>query len=98
MAFDIDYFAVSGNAGGSRAPRIWTYKSQDTLAAMDTAGYFNDAVAHLKIGDKIHAVVVTNLDAANEAVADAGTLVVLTNDGTTVDTSNETALTLTDTD
>lgn len=98
MAFDADYLGLAGNPGGSRAPRIWTYKSEDTLATMDGAGYFNGATTLLKPGDKIHAVVVATLDADPETVSDAGTLVVLTNASGVVDTSDETALTLTDTD
>jgi hypothetical protein len=76
VAFKFQNFAAGGNNGNSYAPRIHSYKTDDVLADIDNAQYFNDAWQHLRKTDLIYVCVVTNLDAANEAVADAAFLVV----------------------
>lgn len=53
--------AFAGNEAGlqrigsqnSNSPTIWAYKSADTLATIDGAGYFNAAAGKLKVGDWI---------------------------------------------
>lgn len=96
MAFKFQNFAAGGSNGNSYAPRIHAYKTDDALANVDNVDYFNDAYAHLRKGDLIYVCVVTNLDASNEAVADAGFFVV--NDVTkdNVDVSDVTDIVVTD--
>lgn len=98
MSLSLTRLACAGNAGNSNAPRLWTYKTDDATATVDTAGYFNGAAGLLKVGDIIYRVTVTNLGASNEAVSTYGTHIVNANDGTTVDVSDTTAGTVTDTD
>jgi hypothetical protein len=76
-------YAVSNpiklTAGGpGNSVRIWSYTDGDAWATIDASGYFNLEAARLKVGDVIHGV-------ANGV---AGTVKVVSNDGTTVDTSN----------
>lgn len=40
---------------GSNAPAIHTYKSADTAATVNTAGYFNDVYNEVALGDIIYA-------------------------------------------
>jgi hypothetical protein len=40
------------------APQMWSYRTQDAHAAVDTSGYFNEVNALLNVGDMIHVVVV----------------------------------------
>jgi hypothetical protein len=43
------------NGGAPRgAPRIHAYKSTDTIATINTAGYFNAVSAEVSVGDAIH--------------------------------------------
>lgn len=37
-------------------PTIWTYKTADTAATVDTTGYFNAAAEDLTVGDLIYAL------------------------------------------
>jgi hypothetical protein len=37
----------------SDVPTLWTYKTADTAATINTAGYFNAAAADLTVGDFI---------------------------------------------
>lgn len=97
MALDLTYLTPSGApAKRGKSPVIWTYKTADTAATMDTAGYFNANVAFggayglLSLGDLIFAVIVTNLGLSNEAYSDCSLLVV--NSKTTagvIDTTDE---------
>jgi len=52
---------------------IWKYKTADTHATVDTAAYFNEDGSPLKLGDIINVLVVTNIDASNEATSTYGT-------------------------
>lgn len=65
---------VGSHAGNG--PRLFTYKTADTLVTVDGAGYFSLAGDILKLGDIIFTLVVTNIDASNEAFAAAGITVV----------------------
>jgi hypothetical protein len=96
VAFKFQNFAAGAQNGNSYAPRIHAYKTDDVLANIDNVDYFNDAWQHLRKTDLIYVCVVTNLDAANEAVADAGFFVV--NDVTkdAVDVSDVTDIVVTD--
>lgn len=93
----LDNFAAGGHQGNSSAPRIHTCKTETALASVDNAGFFNDARQHLRKGDLIYVVVVTNIGASNEAVADAGFFVVnAVEAGADVDVSDVTDIVVTD--
>lgn len=100
MAFDNTYLSQVG-PGGGKAPRIWVYKTEDTLATVDTADYFllgGKKARNFEIGDVVFVSVVTNIGASNEALADHGYVVINSVSNTSVDTTNETASTTTDSD
>lgn len=108
MSFDIKNFApvnpsvgpVSLAAGALRgAPRMFTYLTEDAQTAIDAAGYFNGGVAYggaynmLEIGDLIYVVT-----AATSAFSQAGLAIVNAKASGTVDVTNVTVLTTTDSD
>lgn len=87
------------------APAVYSYKTADTHATVDTLGYFNGGVAFggvwdlLAVGDIIDVVVVTNLDASNEALSTYGRHVVVTRTAAgVVNVSDVTVGTVTNTD
>lgn len=91
------FISAAANVGNSNGPRIHTYKSEEAHGAVDAPGYFNSVRKHLQVGDLIYYVTVTNLGAANEAVADASFFVVLAVPATgNVILSVETAVTITE--
>lgn len=75
---------VCGGVGGAKS--VWSYVDGDTLAQIDAADYFLLEIGRLKVGDIILAV-------GNSV---AGVLVVASNTGSAIDTSN--AITLIDSD
>lgn len=88
MAFAISGLAVLAHANGFT---LWLYKTTDAIATVNTAGYFTgDAVNMLGVRDVI-LVVDTNAPTTSFVS-------VLSNDGTTVDVSDGTAIVETDTD
>lgn len=95
---NLNRLALIGNDGNSDAPRVWTYKTEDAHATVDTAGYFNDAAKLLKVTDLIDVVVVTNIGLSTEAVATYGRHIVNSNVAGVVDVSNVTVGTVTDSD
>lgn len=76
----------------SNFPTLWGYKSADTVATVNTAGYFNAAAADLKVGD----VIMATLDTGG--TPQVYFLHVDANDGTTVDVRDGLAVGTTDTD
>lgn len=96
MAFDADKLAPVGPRPSGGIPWRWIYKTEDALTVIDNADYFLSAITRLKIGDIIDVIVVTNIDASNEALADAASVVVNANDGTTIDTTDVTDYITTD--
>lgn len=73
----------------SDSPTLWTYTtSGDAKAAIDTAGYFNDAADDLTVGDFIFV----------NASDGGGIYFVNANDGTTVDTGDVLAVGAADSD
>lgn len=91
---------VGGGQGGT--PTVWVYKTADTHASVDAANYFQDAGDVLKLGDIINVVVVTNIDASNEAVSTYGTHIInsrsLSAGVYTIDATNVTAGSVIDSD
>ena len=92
--------AVSRAAGALRgAPRMWTYMTEDTQTDVDTSGYFNAGVAYrgahdmLEVGDLIYIVTM-----AAGALSQAGFFIVRAKTSGTVDLTNATVLTTTNSD
>jgi hypothetical protein len=67
---------------------LWHYMTADAAAAVDTAGYFNDAADMLRVGDMMLA----------NAGGGAGVLVVAANASGAVDTANLTPFAASNTD
>ena len=76
--------------GGASGAALWMYRTADAIAAINSAGYFNDAAAMLNIRDLI-IVQDTNVPTTNFVT-------VLTNTGSVVDVSDGTAVVETDSD
>lgn len=95
MAFDKQYLSLLAHGGGFN---LWHYRTLDAPAVVDSAGYFTgDAVNMLGVGDLI--IVQDVDDIANPGTVNtSGFHLVLSNDGTTVDVSDTTAIAVTDTD
>lgn len=95
MAFDKAHLTPLGYGDGQT---YWYYKTADAPTVVDTAGYFTgEAVGMLKVGDVILMVQVDD-PAAPGSVTSAGHHVVNQNDGTTVDVTDATALSVADLD
>ncbi len=45
--------------GGGSGQRLWYYSTADTIATVNTAGYFNDAANMLNVNDVILAITST---------------------------------------
>ena len=98
MAYDASRLTLVGPDGNSNAGRIWKYFTEDALTAVDGSGYFNNASGLLEVGDEINVMVIADLTADPLVVSDAGKVIVMSNASGVVDTSNETAFTVTDSD
>jgi hypothetical protein len=102
MPFTLTTFQPAGGqakAGGGAmtvpgAPQIFTYRTADDAAAVDTTGYFNAVRGLLEVGDLIWRITV---DGAG-AVTSAGWHMVRTKTATAVDTTDANAFTTTNTD
>jgi len=75
----------------------WHYITTDTPAGVDTTGYFNSAANMLNVGDIILVVQADSVTAPT-AVTAAGHHIVNFNDGSIVDVTDATALSVVDTD
>ena len=98
MAFDRTglYCLTPAQPAGTR---IFSYTTLDTLATVDTAGYFNSAAKELAIGDRIMTHVVTGTVRVPTGVSAGGITAVTANSGTVVDVNDHVALfSATDTD
>ena len=85
-------FASSGltRVGGDSNGSLWMYTSADAIAAVNSAGYFNDAANMLDVRDLI---IVRDTNAPTTSFC-----TVLSNTGSVVDVSDGTAVVETDTD
>lgn len=92
MAYTHPGLARLSCSGNSSYPTLWAYTSADTVADVNTAGYFDDAAADLSVGDVIMAYLDTG------GTPQVYLLWVNANDGTTVDVADGLALGTTDTD
>ena len=101
MAFiRANFGAIGGQskAGLGGAPAMYSYKTDDSAATVDSADYFLALKDVLKVGDIIYRVTVTNLGASNEATSTYGPHLVNAVSSTSVDVSDATTGTVTDTD
>ena len=53
MAFSADGFATIAASKAGNAPSIYSYKTADTQATVNTSAYFNSIASLLKVGDII---------------------------------------------
>ena len=81
---------IGGQSKAGNAPQMWSYKSADAIADVNTEGYLNDASDVLKVGDLIY-VFDSNTPTAN-------LVVVLSNASGVVDVSNGESITVADSD
>ena len=59
MAFDSAGLGVVAASKKGNAPSIYTYQTADTIADVNTAGYFNSISDTLAVGDLIYCVTST---------------------------------------
>lgn len=81
---------IGGQAKAGNAPQMWSYTAPDAdaIAAIIASGYFNGASDVLKAGDLIYVW--------DSSVPTASLIVVNSNSSGVVDTTDATALTVTD--
>lgn len=89
MAFNA---ANLNRLAGASGVALWHYATTDTVATVNTAGYFNSAANMLNLNDVIIAVTSTG------GTPVISHLYVNANDGSTVDVVDGVAITNTDTD
>jgi hypothetical protein len=92
MAFDSAGWATVAAPKRGNAPSIYAYKTADTIATVNTAGYFNDLANSLEVGDLIYCVTSTGSTAVCTLTQ------VLSNSGGVVDVADGTTLAATDGD
>jgi hypothetical protein len=97
MAFDKAGLNLAAASKSGNAPKIWTYKTADTLATVDGAGYFDDGATtntgmrnSMSVGDLIYCYTTTG--------PAFGLLVVNANASGVIDCSNATSLGTVDSD
>ena len=89
MAYQAKNLSVLGYANGFT---MWHYTTTDTVASVDSSGYFNAAAEMLRVGDFIMANCATGGSPAH------GIFVVASNSGGVVDLADLTAFGGTDTE
>lgn len=93
MAFDITAFGpLGGQSSRGKAPQLFSYKSADTAATVNTAGYFNDVSSMVEVGDFILAYLDTG------GTPQGYLLTINANASGVVDVADGLALGVTDTD
>lgn len=104
MAFDIAYLnPVGGTSKRGKSPQVFSYATLDTHATVDSSGYFNSATAYggaynlLELGDIIQ-VVVWGTAIGTGTISTYGTHIVNGKSAGTIDVTNVTAGTVTDSD
>jgi len=92
MAFSSAGFTAVGVSKRGQAPSVYAYKTADTIATVNTEGYFNDLANTLEVGDLIYCVTSTG------STAVATLVYVLSNASGVVDVNDGTTLANTDSD
>ena len=89
MAYTASSLTCMASASGVN---MWHYTTADTIATVNTAGYFNDAAGMIRLNDYMIIVSSTGgTPVVSHAYCNA-------NDGSTVDIVNGVAITATDSD
>ena len=81
---------IGGTSKRGSAPQMWSYTTTDSLATMNSEGYFNSVSAEVKVGDLIYV--------HDSNTPTASLVVVLSNASGVVDVSDGTALSVADSD
>jgi hypothetical protein len=89
MAYKDAYMTLANYIGGKHPLKEWMYVTQDTPGSVDSSGYFNGKVNELGVGDRVWVYQATDEDDLATGIVDVSLHVVLTNDGTTVDVSDD---------
>ena len=87
MAFDRDgWNPIGGQSKKGTAPQLYTYTTADTVATVNTSGYFNDVSDDVVKGDVIISVTSTGgtLASSIHTVVSNASGVVDVSDGTTI--------------
>jgi len=92
MAFSATGFATIGASKKGNAPSVYSYSTTDTIATVNTEGYFNSLANTLAVGDLIYCLTSTGTTAV------ATLVYVLSNSGGVVDVNDGTTLANTDSD
>jgi hypothetical protein len=87
MAYSASGLTNMASGGGYN---MWFYSSVDALSVVRASGYFNNAASMMNVGDVVFVY--------DNNAPTLGISVVLSNDGSTVDIADGTAITVTDTD
>ncbi len=104
MTFALANLQMVGGSRRGKAPAMWTYATLDAHTDVDGAGYFNAAVAYggayhlLEKGDIINVVVWATAIGTGGSVSTYGPHIVLDKASGTVDVTNVTTGTVTDSD
>lgn len=105
MAFlKANFSPVGATAARGKAPSIWSYRTADTLATVNTAGYFDNGATLntgmrnvLSIGDIIFVSEVDDVDTPGSVVS-SSLVNVVSNASGVIDVSDGTPITITDSD
>lgn len=92
MAYSATGFTTVAASKAGNAPSIYAYKTTDTIATVNTEGYFNSLSSILSVGDLIYCVTSTG------STAVATLVYVLSNASGVVDVNDGTTLANTDSD
>lgn len=92
MAYSANGFSTIAASKAGNSPAIYAYKTTDTLADVNTTGYFNSLSTVLSVGDLIYGVTSTGTTAV------AALYYVLSNASGVVDVNDGTVLANTNTD
>lgn len=105
MAFDITNFSPAGaNSRRGKAPQLFTYATLDAHTTVDGSGYFNSSTAYggaynmLEVGDIIYVVVWATAIGTGGTVSTYGPHIVVDKASGTIDVTNVTTGTVTDSD
>jgi len=92
MAFSTTGFAAIGTSKAGNAPSLYSYRTTDAIADVNTSGYFNSIASVVKAGDFILCVTSTG------STPVASMVYVLTNASGVVDVSDGTVFAATNGD
>jgi hypothetical protein len=105
MAFDIANFQpVGGQGKRGKASQRWSYWTLDAHTTVDGSGYFNGGTANggaynlLEVGDIIDVVVWATAIGSGGTISTYGPHIVMTKSAGTIDVSNVTTGTVTNSD